>query len=191
MPIFTNTPPELPDGFVYRIVRTPADKPFSAIVTCIDPIGANTHFVNNRTVPCEGFEECQLCQDGFSKRWHGYVSCLVPTTLEHCLFEFTAHASDSFTNYYNLHTGLRACAFRAFRPSKRSNGRVIIHTTPADEAKIRLPDPPDIQRLLCHIWNVKYTPPSKRMPRPPYKPVNVEQGNGKDGRYRQDALPTT
>jgi len=183
MPIFTNNPPKIPDGFVFRIIRTPADKPFTAVVTCTDPIGCNTHFANNRTIPCEGFDACPLCQDGFSKRWHGYVSCLVPTTLEHCLFEFTAHAADSFTNYYELHGNLRACAFRAFRPSKRHNGRVIIHTSPADEAKIRLPDPPDIQRLLCHIWNVKYTEPPKRMNRPPFKVVDVHDGNGRDGRY--------
>lgn len=184
MPLFTTEPPELPDGFVFRIVRTPADRPFQAIVTCIEPVGSNTHFANNRTIPCEGYDACPLCQDGFSKRWHGYVSCLVPTTLEHCLFEFTAHAADSFKNYIDLHSTIRACVFRAFRPSKRHNGRVIIHTTPGDEAKIRLPDPPDIQRLLCHIWNVKYNQPPKRMSRPPFKCIDVEDGNGRDGRYR-------
>jgi len=178
MPHFTTQPPELPDGFVFRIVRTPADRPFVAIVTCVDPVGCNTHFANHRTTPCDGYAACNLCMDGHSKRWHGYVSCLVPTTLEHVLFEFTAHACDPFTNYHNLHAGLRACAFKAFRPSKRNNGRVIIHTSPADERKLALPEPPNIQRLLCHIWNVQYTEPETRMPRPPFKDATPRPGNG-------------
>lgn len=126
MPIFTTAPPELPDGFVFRIVRTPADRPFQAIVTCIEPVGSNTHFANNRTIPCEGFDACPLCNDGFSKRWHGYVSCLVPTTLEHCLFEFTAHAADSFKNYIELHTTIRACVFRV--PAEQTPQRPRDHS---------------------------------------------------------------
>lgn len=179
MPQFTSTPPELADGYVFRIIRTPADRPFVAIVTCTDPVGSNTHFAQNRTVPCEGYDHCHLCQDGHSKRWHGYVSCIVPATLEHCLFEFTAHASDSFKNYHELHSGVRGCAFKAFRPSKRHNGRVIIHTAPGDERKIALPEPPNIQRLLCHIWNVKYTEPPTRMQRPPFKVATPDNDNGR------------
>lgn len=190
MPTFTNQPPDVPDGFVFRIVRTPADRPFTGIVTCLEAVGTNTHFANNRTVPCEGYDTCPLCQDGFSKRWHGYVSCLVPTTLEHCLFEFTAHACDSFKNYQEQHTTLRACAFKAFRPSKRHNGRVIIHTTPADERKFVLPSPPDIQRILCHIWNVQYTAPAKRMDRPPFRTVTVPDGNGRDQGPKQVLDPS-
>lgn len=189
MPVFTNEPPTLPDGFVFRIVRTPADRTFTAVITSLEACGSNTHFANNRTIPCEGADTCPLCADGFSRRWHGYVACLVPATLEHCLFEFTAHASDSFKNYAALHGTLRACAFRAFRPSKRHNGRVIIHTTPGDEAKIRLPEPPNLQRLLCHIWNVQYTEPPKRMDRPPFKAVDATNDNGKDGRYRPPLVP--
>lgn len=191
MPLFSSEPPQLPDGFVYRIIRTPADRPFSAIITSLEAVGANTHFANNRTIPCEGPDVCALCADGFSWRWHGYVSCLVPSTLEHCLFEFTAHASDSFKNYHVLHTTLRACAFRAFRPSKRQNGRVIIHTTPGDESRLRLPEPPNIKRLLCHIWNVQYNQAQPtRMTRPPFKVVDV-QGNGRDGRYQPPPDPAT
>jgi len=190
MPIFSTAPPELPDGFVFRIIRTPADKPFVAIATCTDPVGANTHFANNRTVPCEGSDLCPLCHEGFSRRWHGYLSAIVPTTLEHVLFEFTAHASDSFTNYYQLHGTMRFCHFKAFRPSRRHNGRVIIHTTPADERRHVLPDPPNIQRVLCHIWNVKYNAPPSRMDRPPFKCVDVEDGNGRDGRYPAPSDPS-
>lgn len=189
MPIFTQEPPELPDGYVFRIVRTPATGMLQAIVTTTDPVGCLTHFANNRTVPCEGADQCPLCQDGFSRRWHGYVSCLITGNLEHVLFEFTAHASDTFKNYYEMHNSLRACVFRAFRPSKRPNGRVVIHTRPGDEAKMRLPDPPDIKRILCHLWNVRYADPQPtRMSRPPFKNVGLPDDDD-DGRYGPPPKP--
>jgi hypothetical protein len=189
MPVFTTEPPPLPDGFVFRILRTPAKGTLQAIVTCTDVIGTNTHFVNNRTIPCEGQGECPHCHDGFSKRWHGYVSCMITANLEHVLFEFTAHASDTFRNYYKLHNTMRACLFRATRPSGRHNGRVIIHTAPGDESRYALPDPPDIKRLLCHIWNVRYDPnQSNDMGRVPFRTIAVGD-NGQDGRYRRDPDP--
>jgi len=189
MPIFTNQPPELPDGYVFRILRTPATAVLQAVITCLEAVGTNTHFVNNRTVPCEGADNCPFCTDGHSRRWHGYVSCILVPNLEHVLFEFTAHASDTFKNYNDLHGTLRACRFRAFRPSKRHNGRVVIHTAPGDEAKVRLPEPPNIQRILCHIWNVKYTTRQPtRMSRPPFKLIETED-NHQDGRYRPATPP--
>jgi len=189
MPIFTETPPDLPDGYVFRIVRTPPKGTLQAVVTSTEVVGCNTHFANNRTVPCEGSGNCPLCDDGFSKRWHGYLSCILTTSLEHVLFEFTAHASDTFKNYNQLHNTLRACLFKAFRPSGRANGRVIIHTAPGDETRIRIPDPPDIKRLLCHIWNVRYDREQPTyMGRPPFKTVAVDD-NGQDGRYRPPDKP--
>lgn len=157
MPQWSSEPPEQPEGYSLRIVRTPADKPLTAIVTSTDVVGCSTHYAGNRTVPCEGSEVCKLCQDGYSWRWHGYLACILTATLEHVLFEFTAAASDTFKNYVNLHNDLRGCHFQAQRPSRRHNGRVVIACKPYDQSRVRLPDPPDVKAILCHIWNVQNT----------------------------------
>jgi len=154
MPQWKSTPPDEPEGYALRILRTPSDKPIAAIVTSPEVIGCPTHYAGNRTVPCEGADDCQLCRDGYSWRWHGYLGCILTATLEHVLFEFTAHASDTFRNYQHLHGTLRACHFQANRPSNRHNGRVIIACKPYDQSRVRLPDPPDVKTILCHIWNV-------------------------------------
>jgi hypothetical protein len=189
MPDFTREPPPLPDGFIYRIIRTPAKGAIQAIVTSPEVVGCNTHFVNSRTVPCEGLGTCPMCDDGHSRRWHGYLAAILTNCLEHILFEFTAHASDTFKNYYLAHTTLRACAFKAYRPSQRPNGRVVIHTSPADEARFPLPEPPDLRKILCHIWNCQYTPPVKTgMCRPPFKDAQVG-GNGDRAQAGPQHLP--
>ena len=157
MPKWISTPPPDQAGFSLRILRTPASKPIVAFVTATDVLGCITHFARNRTIPCEGAEECTWCQEGYSWRWHGYLSALLADSLEHFLFEFTAIAANTFNNYHQLHQTLRACHFKAERPSGRHNGRVVIHCKPADEQRLRLPTPPDVKKILCHLWNVQNT----------------------------------
>lgn len=183
MPIWTRDPPDDASPYVFRIVRTPAASPIVGIITCDEAVGCSTHFVHHRTVPCEGPRTCPHCNEGHSWRWHGYVSAMLTPSLEHVLFEFTATASDAFKNYRLLHQRLRACRFRAYRPSKRNNGRVVIQTSPGDPNLVRLPDPPDIRRLLCHIWNVQYElDQPTRMARPPFQSVALPETDD-DGRY--------
>lgn len=173
MPQWSPEPPRETDEYAHRIVRTPATSDFKAIITCQNAIGCPTHFLNNRTTPCEGKPDCEACNIGHSARWHGWVSCLHTRTLEHCLFEFTAPSCDVLKNYLNQNGTLRGCGITASRPSKKQNGRVLITTQPVDQGKWRLPDEPNIMRILCHIWGVPYLSihkaPDKRAPAPRYR----------------------
>lgn len=179
MPLWESTPPSAADGHPLRIIRTPSSKPISAVVTTPDSVGCRTHFLNNRTVPCEGPDKCESCHDGHSWRWHGYVAALNTATLEHFIFEFTAAASETFKNYYNLKGDLRGCWFTAHRPSGRHNGRIVISAKPSDPQRTHLPEPPDIRRILCHIWGVQYTKTREgaRL-RYPSKEITVDPSNG-------------
>lgn len=190
MPKWSDKPPTAGDGITFRIVRTPAAKPLTAISTAPQVTGCCTHFVQNRTVPCEGEDYCDWCKQGHSWRWHGYLSAILTQTYEHILFEFTATASDVFRNYLRLHGSLRGCRFTAHRPSGRHNGRVVIACTPADEQRIRLPDPPDIARILCHIWNVQYQGVDQvRIPNRLGHQIGVPPSDG-DGRNRPKTTRT-
>lgn len=190
MPLWSNAPPEQPEGYSLRIVRTPADKPFTAIVTSTDIIGCPTHYANARTVPCEGSDACPLCHDGHSWRWHGYLACIHTATLEHVLFEFTAASSDTFKNYHQLNTTLRGCHFQAHRPSARHNGRVVIACKPYDPSRLRLPDPPDIQAILSHIWNIPTgTTQSHVDPTRPGRQIGILPTAKKNGRPFQVRIP--
>lgn len=180
MPQWTTGPPNKPDGYTLRILRTPAEKPITAIVTTTDVLGCNTHYVNHRTQPCEGSETCPFCAEGHSWRWHGYLAAMLTDSLEHILFEFTATASLTFANYQQLHTTMRGCLFKATRPSRRSNGRVVIQARPADEQRTRLPEPPDVKAVLCHIWNIQNRLATERhIPDRLGNIISVERGNGK------------
>ncbi len=180
MPQWTTEPPKQPHGFSLRILRTPPTKAIVAIVTSTDVLGCNTHYVNHRTLPCEGSETCKFCQDGHSWRWHGYLAAMLQDTLEHVLFEFTATASTTFANYQKLHQNMRGCLFKASRPSGRTNGRVVIQCRPADTQRHVLPDPPDVKIILCHIWNIQNTLAEERhMPDRLGNIISISKGNGR------------
>ncbi|KKL13131.1 hypothetical protein LCGC14_2528840, partial [marine sediment metagenome] len=83
MPKWQSAPPADQPGFSLRILRTPTNKPIVAYVTSTDVIGCITHFARNRTIPCEGQDNCTWCEEGFSWRWHGYLAALLTDTLEH------------------------------------------------------------------------------------------------------------
>ena len=184
MPQWSNAPGLDAGPYAFRIIRTPATTAIDAICTSPNVLGSPTHFVANRTIPCEGQPNCKLCDEGHSWRWHGYVSCLLVRGLEHALFEFTAQASETFRTYLLTQPTLRGCHFLARRPSGRQNGRVIISARPEDLNRIRLPDAPNLQQILCHIWGVQYTEPvAETSDRPPFRRLRVAPGNGQDARY--------
>jgi len=106
MPTFSNRPP--PEGHRpgIALVRTPANRPLVAIVTSDDLVGTPTHYHRNRTTPCEG-DGCPVCAEGYSWKWHGYLSCIDQATQEHVMFEMTAQAADPFRAYHKQYNTLR------------------------------------------------------------------------------------
>ena len=155
MPQWTNVPPTEPEGKSFRLIRTPAAKALVLICTSADLIGCPTHYYRNRTMPCER-QACEPCEHGYSKRWHAYVAAIDPTTGEHLIFEMTRQAGDELRDYRLRHGTLRGCKLQATRANNRPNGRLCIRTKPADLATLNLPEPPNIVRVLCNLWDVPY-----------------------------------
>lgn len=154
MPQWSNAPPPGIGRSGLRLLRTPTGKSLVATIYSDDLVGCPTHFMNNRTIPCEQDGRCEACDLGRPWRWHAYVACILEPHLERILFEVTAAGAESWIDYREAHGTLRGCKFKATRVNNRNNGRVIIVTRPADLAKIDLPEAADVPKLLCHIWNV-------------------------------------
>lgn len=176
MPNWNTEPPSGLGRSGIRLVRTPTAHAFLALVLSDNMVGCNTHYVNQRTIPCET-PNCEPCENGIGWRWHGYLAVLVDATKETVLFETTALAAAAFRDYHQVHATLRGCHFKAVRLNQRPNGRLLIQAKPADLANLKLPDAPDVQQLLCHIWNI---PPNQvqdrdSKPRPPFAAVRVDR----------------
>lgn len=176
MPNFSNQAPPQGDRHGYRLVRTPAGSPFRAYVLSDRLIGCPTHYVGNRTVPCED-KYCEACENGIGWRWHGYLLVQIEATTEVVIFEMTAAASDAFKAYYERHGTTRGCHFQAKRANNRTNGRVLITAKPADLAKVTLPKAVDVGKLLSHIWNIPPNQVNKApaQTRPPADTIAVDR----------------
>ncbi len=176
MPRFdSQAPPDLGRSG-YRLVRTPAAHALTAHVISDRLIGCPTHFVGNRTIPCER-PSCDPCESGVPWRWHGYLAIVIDATQEIVIFETTAKASAAFVDYYERMNTTRGCHMKAQRVNGKHNGRVLIQCKPADLAKIHLPESPNVEKVLCHIWNIPENQVNKSdsMTRPPADNIEVDR----------------
>lgn len=176
MPTFDSQPPKDLGRSGYRLIRTPAAHPLVGHVLSEKLVGCNTHFVGNRTIPCEP-PNCDACDSGVPWRWHGYLAIVIEPTKEIAIFECTARAAECFAAYFQRYGTTRGAHFKAQRLNARSNGRVLIQAKPADLAAIHLPPPLKVEKLLCHIWNVPETQTElpARTARPPFQNVRVDR----------------
>jgi len=182
MPHFSNKVPDDASSAPFDLKRTPTAGQVTGYVTSHDLLTCRTHFANNRTSPCESPDYCKLCEEGFAWRTHVYLSLVDFRTFEHFLFETTAKASAPLALYRQFNGSLRGCAIRATRPSGMPNGRIRIETKQSDPNKLRLPAPPNIEKLMCHIWNIPYEEKTHAriadLFRPP-PPDEATNGNGR------------
>lgn len=178
MPNFSNDPPDQAAAQTYRLVRTPPTAKFTAHVISDRLIGCYTHFVNNRTVPCES-PTCSACDSSITRRWHGYLLVQLDTTQETVIFEMTLKATTAFSSYHELHGTTRGCHFQAARLHGKPNGRVLIQTKTGDLSRVHLPPQIPIEKLLCHIWNMPPNQTSKRGPTPaqPHTEIKIHREN--------------
>ncbi len=153
MPTWSKDVPKDPRGPAFPILRTPAFKPIAGVVTSEDLVGTFTHFWKGRTMPCEQ-EACEACKSGIPYRWHAYLSAWTISTGLHFIFECTAQAAETFTDYRDAFGTLRGCNFIAQRQNQKANGRVLIQTKPYDMKTNVIPVPPDIIKCLSILWNL-------------------------------------
>lgn len=175
MPNWNNQPPKDANRSGYRLIRTPTSRPLVGHVINKQLSGCPTHYVNNRTVPCDR-DKCEACANGVPWRWHAYLLVQIVATQETVIFECTAISSASFTHYFERFGTLRGCHFMAQRSNNKNNGRVLIQTKPGDLSRIELPDDQDVRKLLCHIWNISENQidETPRTSRPPARDITVD-----------------
>lgn len=176
MPRFSTEPPPEQDHSGYRLIRTPAAHALLAQIISDNLVGCNTHFTNNRTVPCEQ-PTCDACQNGIAWRWHGYLLVLTAANQEIVIFECTARASAAFRAHRQTYKTLRGARFKAVRLNQRANGRVLITVKPGDLTRITLPPDQPVEKLLCHIWNIPPATVEKQdhKPRMPFDHATVDR----------------
>lgn len=153
MPHWTKSPPVDPHGHGLPIVRTPATRSLTAIVTSESLVGCDTHFWGGHTIPCDR-PECEACNNAIPYRWHGYLTAFNPADQLHFIFEMTAQAAQTFLAYQDIHNVLRCCKFEAWRWGHRKNGRVIIKVEHSAYASHALPAAPDIPNVMAVIWRL-------------------------------------
>jgi hypothetical protein len=178
MPHWTLSPPDDHHKHSLPLIRTPATRPLTAIITTPDIIGCDTHFYGGHTVPCEA-PDCTPCNEGVPSRWHGYLAVYNPHTQVHAILELTAAATEQLCTYHKQHQTLRGALIECRRWNQRPNGRVIVKAQTWSGAPSLLPDAPDVQAIMTTIWQLARQ--GTRRPKPEHHPIELastSRGNG-------------
>jgi hypothetical protein len=180
MPVFRNSIPSSANEHGYDLKRTPQSSALQGIVTCEDFLVCDTHYFRGRTTPCERTyndegktiddSSCLPCREKIGFRTHVYISVFDVKKREHFIFECTACAAKSLSEYKQSNGTLRGCIIYASRPKGTKNSKVFIETNTANLQKLPLPNPPDLERALCVIW---------RIPLDTLEPINTHKKNGR------------
>lgn len=168
-PVFFTDPAQVPARETAQLVRTPPDRTLKAIITSHTPLAAPTHYYSRRTVPCAQPPNCDLCAKGLRWRLHAYISAVNLDDLSHCIIEFPAKQFDALAQWYRRFSSIRGLYIEASRPNNRPNGSItLIIKRPAAQPP-SLPEPLDLQLILCRIWGVSppQTQPQNIAPIPP------------------------
>lgn len=150
---FANRPANVITFRCLDLVRCPAKGGLRGIITCPQSVGCYTHFFGGKTVPC-GDSLCHACDAQAAKRWHSYVSLLLPNPEKHVICELTLAAAEELWAFEDANPSIREAHITLSRRADRDNGRVSTAFSWAHKGKLRLPNPPDIEQQLRVIWGL-------------------------------------
>jgi hypothetical protein len=185
---WSNQPPAESSNHGYRLVRCPPYKPLRAIILSQELIGTKTHFSKGRTLPCEG-PGCEACKEGLPWRWHAYLAILIGGEKEKAVLELTAQAAEQLKTHIEGYGSLRGAEMLAERPSKKPNGRVRIAVRLNGTPPASLPEAPNIQSIMMHIWGLDDRQLEDKPTQKPFKVKRLTQLIGNSLPMNDSATP--
>jgi len=152
--VWTESPTTSSEGREWRVLRVPPKGIGGLIILSHEVVGTDTHYFGGRTVP-HGKEQCNACDAGNQKRWHGYLAVWNPKAASKWILEITDAAGDTFKKMFAKRTTLRTLSFAGQRVPCKPNGTLIVRLTESDWASDGLPHAPDLRRMLMRMWGFR------------------------------------
>lgn len=170
---FTSRPAPEQMKTKYKLVRCPGKGLPPLLVLSHDVVGANTHYVSNRTRPCAG-ETCTYCSDEQLPRWRGYLAVATPDLSKIAFIEVTPAVMGKIDEYFRKNRTLRGAKITLARKNGKDNGELWAELSPPPANQAALPKAPSQRTFLAAIWQMKETAAAnKKTPAPKIYPPQV------------------
>lgn len=146
-------PPD--DGRYIPIISAPAHGNITLTLVSNRIVGAWTHYIAPRTIPCtKGTGDCPCLADQLGSRWRGYLCAWEPQFGRLYLIELTANAVRTCNvEIADPATQLRGTVVKLYRAAKSKRAPVCLHVTNATIIDPHLPEEPDVRAALVRIWS--------------------------------------
>jgi hypothetical protein len=114
--------------------------------------GVMTHYLHQRTRPCNGDEDtCEGCLLSLPKRWKGYLAGSMPPKGKQFLVEITYEGYRNCKELHGLNAVLYGKKVILHRAGAARNSRVVVTVAPG-EGPAFADRPFDVQEALLRIW---------------------------------------
>jgi hypothetical protein len=122
-------------------------------VTSWELLQIDTHFLNNRTLPCVQ-EHCPGCARERPRRYEAYISGIWSTERRHIILAMTEGAARNIFDQAPNANQLRGHIITFKRNGHRTNGRLDATVSENMVSANTLPEAPELLRHLAHIWGL-------------------------------------
>jgi len=119
--------------------------------------GNELHWWNGRSFP-HLKHGCPACEAKRAKVWKGYLACLDPKNRKVFILELTPNCTEPLSAYKNTFGSLRGGLIKLDRSATKINGRVTATMTQTNLGGMELPQPPNVQAILAHMWQTDHRP---------------------------------
>jgi hypothetical protein len=152
---FSAAPPESNQTDV-KVVRAQPGVKFVGFCLSNQLLEVNTHWINNRSLPCFAPNlSCCWCDQKRRRRWYGYMPCQVVTTGRLCVFQVTVGLVRAIPSLRDgspiLHKRLTVERVRGTGPEDK-RGRLIGKLEPNPYSGVVFHPEPNTKEILANMW---------------------------------------
>lgn len=164
---WTNVPPEGTEAKPDILSPKPGQT-LDLVILSDSVLGVETHYLGERTRPCEGDEEsCLGCRAHLQTRWKGYLVVWIGNGKPQAIAELTTEAYRRCPPLQNPKVSLRGHKLRLTRAAGKPNGRVRAELGEFMLGWENAPLPLDLECALYRIWfTTRRNKPAPGMPDP-------------------------
>lgn len=139
----------------YEIIRTPTKRRVTFLCLSETVLIMPTHWIRNRTTPCDQHHLAGGCQHESEMRWKCYVAVYAPPNGQTLILEMTDHGGESVIAAEKLYHCLRGRRITVWRSGTKDNSPVNALISPSIDPTVACPPCPDVKAFLLRMWYVR------------------------------------
>lgn len=140
----------------HKVYSPRGEKPFKCILLGGEVVELWVHWSDyqNRTIPCEGIEDCEFCKEGIDRRYKQWRSAYSLGINMAFVLELTEGAARKLDELLAGVSDARGKVIQLRRKTKNRNSAVLVEIV-SDYDTSKITEKVDVYSSLLRLWGIK------------------------------------